>query len=940
MKPNTFLEKVLPDTGCYCVLAFKKGRNSPYQFFVNTIDDIVTKSRPYLEKGCDLYFALSSFKDKSSRKAVNTLRTKSFFIDIDCGATKPYKSKRAGLTALKTFLKQTDLPAPSIVDSGNGYHVYWSLDKAITRDKWTPIASTLKAACAKFHFDVDPAVTSDAARVLRIPGTAHFKDPKNVKEVKIMRTAQAIQVIDIAAPLQALNLPKTPPPTQAPIRDAVTDALAGNMQHSFAVIARKSLTGEGCAQIKYILQHQKDVDEPLWRSGLSIAYHCKDWETAIHKMSVRHPNYSEADTIQKAKLIPKPHTCDTFRMHNPNYCSGCKLKFRSPIMVDTQIKEKDASDAKELNHDDLFVKKEDATPKVKKEDVPDYKLPKNYVRGMNGGIYRKVPQEGGGYEPKLVYEYDIYPVTRMNDGNENQCTVVRVHFPHDPVKEFTAPNRELLKLDRGTSLLRDNGVVTAEPQYKEIIMYLSESIKLLQRLRAAQTAHLQYGWTSGDKAFIVGHRQYIAPDAKIKRNFASSATSDTIELFEPAGTFEAWRAGVDVYKDEHLKPQAIVFLAGFGSPLMKFTGQDGAVINLVSNESGTGKSTAGKAAMSIWGNPRQLLLNYNDTRNARVHRTGVMSNLPVVMDEMTNVTPEDVSNLLYSISSGRDRNRMQQHVNVERANKSLWNLLVLTNSNAAMMDKVGMLKSTPDGEAARLLEFHVKEQYIPGAAEKFALLDANYGWAGDVYAKWLVQNVDKLEWLVQEEMARIIHLAKASNKERYWISGAAVIIAGGKIAFDLGLHGLDMGMVEQWLVDYFTGARATLDEHSINYSDVISEYLLANVNGILTVNEGQLSGMSGTVVHRAPAGGALRARLEPENNQLWLNRSDFGTYCSRNQITMEAALHAADGVTSDYSYVGKCNKRMFSGTGMNIPPMPALEFTIKNGLDAEEELFG
>ena len=930
MKPNTFLEKVLPDTGCYCVLAYKGSR--PRQFFVNTIDDIIIKSRPYLEKGYDLYFALSSFKNSNSREASNVLGTKSFFLDIDCGKGKPYASKRKGLTAFRAFLNQTGLPAPSIVDSGNGYHVYWGLDKTLPRSEWLPIAQSLKAACKKFEFSVDPVVTSDAARVLRIPGTVHFKDPDNVKEVKVVRTAPVVSLVSFAGPLQALNLPTTPAPSAAPIRDAVTDALAGNIQHSFAAIVRKSLTGAGCAQIKYILQHQADIDEPLWRSGLSIAYHCKDWEVAIQKMSMGHPEYTKERTIQKAKLIPKPHTCDTFNLLNPDVCSKCTLKIKSPIMIDRQLREPSEDD------EDLFVQKDDE-PAEPEKVTPSYKLPKHYMKGINGGIYRQIPQEGGGYEPKLVYEYDIYPVTRMNDGNDSQCTVVCIHFPHDPVKEFTARNSELLKTDKGTAILRDNGVVVSEAQSKEIIVYLSEAIKMLQRMRAAQIAHLQYGWTPKNKAFIVGHRQYTTPNAEIKRNFASSSTSDTIELFESEGTFEQWREGVNVYKHENLKPQAIVFLAGFGSPLMTFTGQDGAVINLVSNESGTGKSTAGKAAMSIWGNPRQLLLNYNDTSNARIHRTGVMSNLPVVMDEMTNVTAEDVSNLLYSIASGRDRNRMRQHSNTERINKSLWNLLVLTNSNASMMDKVGMLKSTPDGEAARLLEFHVKEQFIPGAAEKFALLDSNFGWAGDIYATWLVQNVEFLESLVRKQMARIDRLAKTSNKERFWVAGAATIVAGGRIAYDLGLHELNMNEVEEWLVEYFTHARTTLENHSVNYADVISEFLLVNVNSILTVNGSEISGMTGSTVHRAPSNNSLRARLEPMVSTIWLNRSEFGKYCSQMQITMDAALLASDGVRSDFTYVGKCDKRMFAGTGMTLPPIPALEFTINNGAEPVEELF-
>ena len=51
------------------------------------------------------------------------------------------------------------------------------------------------------------------------------------------------------------------------------------------------------------MENQQDISEPLWRAGLSIAKFCNDADKAVHKMSERHPEYSEHLTDEKVELI-------------------------------------------------------------------------------------------------------------------------------------------------------------------------------------------------------------------------------------------------------------------------------------------------------------------------------------------------------------------------------------------------------------------------------------------------------------------------------------------------------------------------------------------------------------------------------------------------------------------------------------------------------------
>jgi uncharacterized protein (DUF927 family) len=71
---------------------------------------------------------------------------------------------------------------------------------------------------------------------------------------------------------------------------------------------------------------------------------------------------------------------------------------------------------------------------------------------------------------------------------------------------------------------------------------------------------------------------------------------------------------------------------------------------------------------SVWGHPEELMLQWKDTMNSIIHRMGVMNNLPVTIDEVTKLSGDHFSDLAYSASQGRGKNRMQQHSNAERTN--------------------------------------------------------------------------------------------------------------------------------------------------------------------------------------------------------------------------------------------------------------------------------
>ena len=188
----------------------------------------------------------------------------------------------------------------------------------------------------------DPAVTSDTARILRVPLTHNYKtDPPS--PVRVISSGKANNFDSFA---RLLGTEFTPLPTKvAPNSgNAVMDALIGNRESCFVDIIKKTKAGRGCEQLKVIATDQENTSEPMWRAGLSIARFCVDGKKASHMLSKRHPDYSEEATEKKFGPIKGPYTCAKFDEFNPDICPNCPNwgKVKSPIVLGNRFKEADS----------------------------------------------------------------------------------------------------------------------------------------------------------------------------------------------------------------------------------------------------------------------------------------------------------------------------------------------------------------------------------------------------------------------------------------------------------------------------------------------------------------------------------------------------------------------------------------------------------------------
>lgn len=145
------------------------------------------------KQGYGIFFSVNGFHG-GKRTSENLTNINAFFCDIDypdklnrtAASIKQYKQD------LLMELIAEDLPIPTyIVETKNGLHVYWVLEKPIYLSELNPDQQNslrvryrdIEEAILK-KYDGDPGA-KDVSRVLRIPGTLHQKDPADPFEVKI-----------------------------------------------------------------------------------------------------------------------------------------------------------------------------------------------------------------------------------------------------------------------------------------------------------------------------------------------------------------------------------------------------------------------------------------------------------------------------------------------------------------------------------------------------------------------------------------------------------------------------------------------------------------------------------------------------------------------------------------------------------------------------------
>jgi hypothetical protein len=888
-----FYEKALPKQGVYCVGELDRSKPKGKDFsnhFARTFDEMLDKVEAVKARHHDVYIAMGTFEG-FSRQAKDCIYFSSLFIDLDVGANKPYATKDLALEALDKFVTEQDLPPPNRVDSGNGIHAYWLFGEDIPAQEFLPYAKLWKKLCMK-NFTIDPLATpANLAQVMRWADSTNYRYEPN-SQTKFLD--DEVYEYDFSMFKEFLGEP------EAEVDDVLASVSKGldedtkqmlkldNFAKTFETLAEKSINGSGCPQIANILINAATLEEPLWHAGLSIARFCDDGATAIHKMSEDHPEYNYEDTEEKASRFPAPRTCEWFIDNYPERCEGCQHrgKITTPIVLGKEFKAAPPPDKAES------VRQESDTKTI--SAFPDFLFP--FLKGENGGIYYQPPNkynkkgEAVPQDPILILPHEFFPVRRMFSKHDGECLLMRLELPRDPIREILVPMKHVYALENFKSLMSSNGVFASAEKLPHLMNYIIKWGQYMQLTDKAEMMRMQMGWTEEPadeiawptRSFVIGKRE-ILPNGEIIDAPSSPFVRGIAKHLVPRGTYERWRESADYLDKPGFEMHAFTMLCGMASPYMTYTSTAGVTVCLL-GQSGSAKTGAMYAGLSMWGNPKDLSV-FEATDNGMVGRFLGLHNIPLGIDEISNKDAKILSQLVHKISHGKAKIRMQGSVNAEREHEMSASMTCIMTTNQSAYNKFELIKSSPDGEAARLIEFLIQKPELlkaeGGAALGKHIFDAfrvNYGHTGPM----VIQEGLRLgDGYIEDNLAlwdeRFTKDFGDDGTYRFYQNLVSTACMSGTMAHEANIIRLDISRVYHETVrEMITIRDKVVKVNRTDYPSVLSDFLHKNTNSLLVIKDGKVT--------KEPTN-QIVARMVSDENLLQVSKTALKKYLAECQIS-------------------------------------------------------
>jgi hypothetical protein len=804
------------------------------------------------------------------RSAMTALSVKSLWLDVDIkDPPKGYASLGDAIDAVNDFCLQAGLPPPSIlVASGGGLHVYWVFDRPLTIDEWKPLALGLKAEAQRLGLRADHTVTADPARVLRVPGTFNRKLKDNPRPVKILSWGQDYDVTPFGR-LVAIGTPLVPQNTvavTAPQIDLPDGFLP--MAPAFSMLnPMADVLGEGCKRnsdlpldpTNMILKcpHFREVfdtggahqPQGVWMLDVLATTWMDDSAMWAQAFSQGYNDFDQAklDAMLLRKLDDKAAgkgwpSCQAFEGQGCTACKTCPLKgtIKSPLNLASRIQ---------------IEPPVSAPPPAMIPLAKNLHLPGGYFLNKEGIICEMMPDKDVNGQmtpqnPKALFYAKVTGMAWCSHGPNG----LDLHFTYEDEQhtvDVTVPYA-VLASDQGLiQCLTSQGVMPRAEKHLRpfMISWVAQINKAMKRQQATP-----FGWFHDD----AGKRMGFVYDGTL---FKPDGTSDAAPApdrafardYTPRGELAPILRMMEINRDRNVPVLDALELASWASPLLWVTGQPFAAIWTHGGESGAGKSTAISTGMAVWSSPGRTRENGINTSRAGIEiKMSQLSNLPLVVDELSDMTMIDKVIPLFQMASEAQSGQMGRR-NRTGASKLFWKCMMICGSNKDIHARQVQVNGGTDAQVQRVLVLEAQDtpsRYDTTEVGKVReLLDTNYGHLGVAYAQWLATHMDFIETRGTEIKNELNALLMPSHAERFWMASLISIVLAAECAnIVLEQQMYDQKKVQAYLVEAFKANRTWVaknvqkDGTETQAIEVLGRFLEAHTNNQLATDKMNMPG--------------------------------------------------------------------------------------------------
>lgn len=369
--------------------------------------------------------------------------------------------------------------------------------------------------------------------------------------------------------------------------------------------------------------------------------------------------------------------------------------------------------------------------------------PEGYVM-RNGSLFYDAADDdegGSGSALRLSGAFEVLATTRDEAGDG--WGILLQWKDKDCREHRWAMPRRMLAAEAGTvwATLMDGGLFVASgAKARNMLADFLNRVEVEGRALAADRAgwhgqrfvlpHKTYGEAAGERVVFQGDRS--APGA-----------------YDDRGTLAGWKSQIASHAVGNSR-LAVAIASAFVGPILALVEGEGGGLHII-GDSSTGKTTALRAAASVWGPPIKRVLSWRATANGLEGVATTHSETFLCLDEMGQLDGRDAGAAAYMLANGQGKARMKAAGGMRAL--PTWSLMFLSTGEiglAALALTAG--KTTAAGQEVRILELPADagvglgiwedlHEFADGKAMSDAVNDAagsEYGTAAPAFLAFLV----------------------------------------------------------------------------------------------------------------------------------------------------------------------------------------------------------
>ena len=361
----------------------------------------------------------------------------------------------------------------------------------------------------------------------------------------------------------------------------------------------------------------------------------------------------------------------------------------------------------------------------------------------------------------MACSHPILPVRILKNVDTGEERVTLAYFKYGEWQHVTVNREACADNSAIVKVLSRIGVEVTSENAKYLVRYISDCIGMNPAKLLPLKAINRLGWCGNE---FMPYAQDIVYDG-------DSDYEPIFRNIKSGGDYKTWRDHCGALRKNLIV--RLAFAAAAGSVLIEKLNILPFVLHIWSGESGTGKTVAIMAAMSIWGNPKMggLVKTMNTTKVGIMRTSAFLYSLPYAGDELQTMKDRWMTNfdqLIYQITEGIDRGRGRASGGVEET--KTWHCSYLFTGEEPITKQ-----NSREGAKNRSIEIEVEGKLIENGNETVKILTENYGFAGEKIVRCL-QETDCGR--LQEEYKQYFdQICKLNTTEKQAMAMSCMLVA-------------------------------------------------------------------------------------------------------------------------------------------------------------------